>query len=96
MQKKRTPDGMRFFNQVGETSDRSSGAENLHAVIEARDFARDRVLVQNAFGDATHHFGLGGLQGCSCCSLIAGGKSLCHFTNEGADPREARLDHILA
>ena len=77
-------------------SDGCGGAEHIDAVAEARDFARHGVLVQNAFGDAAHHFGLGGFQRSGGCRLIAGRQRLFDFADKGADPRTARLVHILA
>ena len=49
---------------------------------QARNLARSGVLVNDAFGDAAHQFGLGRLQRFLCRGLIAGCDSLFDFAGQ--------------
>eukprot|EP01092_Planopodium_desertum_P014382 TRINITY_DN72167_c0_g1_i1.p1 TRINITY_DN72167_c0_g1~~TRINITY_DN72167_c0_g1_i1.p1 ORF type:complete len:119 (-),score=2.15 TRINITY_DN72167_c0_g1_i1:16-372(-) len=62
-------------------------ADGFDACRKAGHFAGCSVFVNNAFGDATHHFRLSGAQSSQSDGLITGQDGFFNFTDKGTDAR---------
>ena len=63
-------------------------AESGQPLGQARELAGHGVLVKNALGDTTIHFGLCRSEGCAGGALVAGDEGSLDLLDEGADPAD--------
>jgi hypothetical protein len=65
--------------------------KGLEAGVEAGNFARTGIFVDNALGNPPHHSRLGQLERGGGGGLVAGGNRLFHLADDGADLAPAVL-----